>query len=136
MNAQVSIVTRTEAAICHMRIDTLMATQPEITGVLISTVDGFEIASKLSPGLSAAKLAAMTSSLLALSGAMCAETANGTCRDLVIDADAGRVLLMELPHRNQNLVLAVLCTGKVTLGQVLWAVRSCREDLSRRLNVL
>lgn len=136
MSAQVPVTSRTEAAICHMHIDALTSMQPEITGVLISTIDGFEIASKLLSDLSAAKLAAMTSSLLALSGAMCTETGSGTCRDLVIDADTGRVLLMELPCRKQSLVLAVLCTGKVTLGQVLWAVRDCREALSRRLNVL
>ena len=136
MNAETSVVSRTEAAICHTHINALMSLQPEIASVLISTVDGFEIASRLAPGLSAAKLSAMTSSLLALAEAMCAEAAGGACRDLVIDADAGRVLLMELPHRAQNLVLAVLCTNKITLVQVLWAVRDCRENLSRQLNVL
>ena len=136
MNAKIDTVNRVEAAIYHAHIEALVALQPEISGVLVSTVDGFEIASKLAPDLSAAKLSAMTSSLLALAEAMCSETAGGSCRDLVIDAEAGRILLMELPHRDQKLVLAVLCTNKVTLGQVLWAVRDCREQLSRRLNVL
>lgn len=136
MSQEPQIVSRIETAIYHSHIDALMALQPEITGALVSTVDGFEIASRLRPGMSAAKLSAMTSSLLALAEAMCAEAAGGACRDLVIDADAGRVLLMELPRRTQNLVFAILCTNKVTLGQILWAVRACREDLSRRINVL
>lgn len=125
-----------EASIYHTQIDALMIVQPEITGVLVSTVDGFEIASKLPASLSAAKLSAMTSSLLALAEAMCTDTANGPCRDLVIDAECGRILLMELPRRAQKLVLAVLCTSKLSLGQVLWAVRDCREELIRRLNLL
>jgi len=136
MNAQAPVTSRTETAVCQIYIDALTTSQPEITGVLISTIDGFEIASKLLSDLSAAKLAAMTSSLLALSGAMTEEAGSGACRDLVIDGEDGRVLLMDLPYRKQKLVLAVLCTSKVTLGQVLWAVRDCRENLSNRLNVL
>jgi len=136
MNAQAPVTSRTETAVCHLYMDSLMASQPEITGVLISTIDGFEVASKLPPDRSAAKLAAMTSSLLALSGAMSSETGSGACRDLVIDGDDGRVLLVDLPYRKQKLVLAVLSTDKVTLGQVLWAVRDCRKNLSARLNVL
>lgn len=136
MNTDTKIVSRTETSIYHAHIDALMTLQPEISGVLISTVDGFEIASKLAPGSSAAKLSAMTSSLLALAEAMCAETTGGACRDLVIDAEKGRILLMELPHHKQKLVLAVLCANKSTLGQVLWAVRHCREQLSRRLDML
>lgn len=135
MNAEAQ-ASHIEATVYQTHIDALMNLQPEISGVLISTVDGFEIASKLTPGLSAAKLSAMTSSLLALAEAMCAETAGGACRDLVIDADEGRLLLMDLPHRTQNLVLAALCTNKITLGQVLWAVRHCRDQLSRRLKML
>lgn len=136
MTVDTHIVSRIETAIYYTHIDALMTLQPEITGALVSTVDGFEIASRLANGVSAAKLSAMTSSLLALAEAMCTEAASGACRDLVIDAEAGRLLLMELPRRTQNLVLAVQCTNKVTLGQVLWAVRSCREELSRRLEVL
>jgi predicted regulator of Ras-like GTPase activity (Roadblock/LC7/MglB family) len=136
VNAESKLVNRVETTIYQTHIEALMTLQPEISGVLISTVDGFEIASRLAQGKSAAKLSAMTSSLLALAEAMCTETAGGACRDLVIDAEAGRVLLMELPHRTQNLVLAVLCSNKITLGQVLWAVRNCREHLSRRLNML
>ena len=136
MSTETKLVSRTEASIYHAHIDALMTLQPEISGVLISTVDGFEIAATLTPGLSAAKLSAMTSSLLALAEAMCKETASGACRDMVIDAEKSRILLMELPHHKQKLVLAVLCTNKVTLGQVLWAVRTCREQLSRRLDML
>lgn len=136
MNAKSVVISRTETAMCQMHIDALLGAQPEIAGALISTADGFEIASKLNSGLSAAKLAAMTSSLLALSDAMCVAAASGACRDLVIDAATGRILLMELPHGRQKLVLAVLCSNKVTFGHALWAVRRCRDELARRLNVL
>jgi predicted regulator of Ras-like GTPase activity (Roadblock/LC7/MglB family) len=136
VNAEGKLVNRVETTIYQTHIDALMTLQPEISGVLISTVDGFEIASRLAPDKSAAKLSAMTSSLLALAEAMCSETGGGACHDLVIDAESGRVLLMELPHRTQKLVLAVLCSNKITLGQVLWAVRNCREHLARRLNML
>ena len=92
-------------------------------------MDGFEIAASLDSSLSAAKLSAMTSSLLALSEAISRESALGVSRDMVIDAERGRLLLMEIPTNESRLLLTVLCDNAVTLGQVLWAVKAFRDDL-------
>ena len=121
---------RGKASPYSAHIDRLIALQPEVQGVLIATLDGFEIAASLATG-SAAKLAAMTSSLLALATAMSSEGGAGKCRDLVIDGDTGRILLMEIAHPVQPLVLAALCSNRSTLGNVLWAVRSCRDEIMK-----
>jgi uncharacterized protein len=83
--------------------------------------------------VAAARLAAMTSSLVALAGAISREANAGECRDLVIDGGTGRVLMMDVPQVDGKLLLTVLCAPTGTLGQVLWAARHCRRDIGARL---
>jgi uncharacterized protein len=133
MNAAPDISATSASAVCQRHIDRLVEAHAQIDGALVSTVDGFEMASRVNGEVSAARLAAMTSSFLALAEAISEESAVGTCRDLVIDAKSGRVLLMEISRGTQKFVLTVLCDNSETLGQVLWAARSCRELIAREL---
>lgn len=131
MNATVKALSRSEEAVIRHHMDVLMAKEQEISGVLVSTIDGFRVAAMLTGSLSAEKLSAMASSLLAINEAVCRESSMGECRDLVIEASQGRILLMDIPHPTHKLILTVLCHAKVTMGQVLWAARGCRESLGR-----
>ncbi len=134
MSTSVDVLGRTETAICQKLIDALLQTHAEISGALVSSIDGFEVAASLRGKISAARLSAMTSSLLALGEAVGNESGVGTCRDIVIDASAGRVLLMDILHPTRKLLLTVLCNTRVTLGQVLWAARNCRQEIGQRLD--
>ena len=125
--------TRT-AGICQACIDTLVESHADISGALVSTVDGFAVASCVRPPVSADRLAAMTSSLVALAEAISREGHAGECRDVAIDATGGRVLLMDVPQAGHKLLLTVLCDASATLGQVLWAARHCRRDMGDRLS--
>ncbi|QBB72413.1 roadblock/LC7 domain-containing protein [Pseudolysobacter antarcticus] len=133
MTVPADLLGRTETAICQKLIDALLQTHTDISGALVSSIDGFEVAANLPGKISAARLAAMTSSLLALGEAVGNESAVGACRDIVIDASGGRVLLMDIPHPTRKLLLTVLCNTRVTLGQVLWAARNCRQEIGQRL---
>jgi uncharacterized protein len=133
MNAVASAAGPTEASICQKYLDELVHTHTQINGAIVSTVDGFEVAARVAGSLSAAKLSAMTSSLLALAEAISAESDAGECRDMVIDASAGRILLMDIPNADRRLLLTVLCDSGTTLGQALWAARECREEIARNL---
>ncbi|MBB3229137.1 hypothetical protein FHW69_003789 [Luteibacter sp. Sphag1AF] len=131
MSGKEERVSRSEEAIILHHLDSLMVKEQEISGVLVSTGDGFRVASRLTGSLSAEKLSAMASSLIAINEAVCKESSLGACRDLVIEASQGRILLMDIPHPAQKLILTVLCRAKVTMGQVLWAARGCRESLGK-----
>lgn len=122
-----------ERAVCEASLDGLVSGNPEVGGALVSTVDGFEVAARMSEAISPQKLAAMTSSLLALAEAIANESAAGSCRDLVIDASEGRVLLMDIPGAQRKLLLTVLCDARATLGSVLWAARNTRESIGKAL---
>lgn len=125
---------RTESAVCQKMLDALAESFPEIVGAVVSTSDGFEIAARLSPGLSAATLSAMTSSQLALSEAMSAETGVGRCINVVIEADRGKLVMVDIPNRGRKRLLTVLCTESVSLGALLWPVRRCAAQIGERLD--
>ncbi len=133
MNANVNSFGRTEAAICQKQIDALVEQHAEIGGALVSTGDGFDVAARIKEPLSAAKLSAMASSMMALAEAVSAESAIGECNDMIIDASGGRVFFMGIPNTNRSLLLTVLCDNEMSMGQVLWAARNCRAEIASRL---
>ena len=125
--------TQTSADLCQACIAALIGSQAGITGALVSTVDGFAVAAQVRPPVSGDRLAAMTSSLVALVDAVSQDGGIGEGRDIVVDATAGRLLLLDVPQAGSKLILTVLCDPSATPGQVLWAARRCREHLSARL---
>ena len=133
MNAIAEVNHAAETAVCQRHVDDLVMTHAEIRGAVIATTDGFEIAARVDANVSVAKLAAMISSLSALSEAVSRECDIGSCRDLVIDAENGRLLLMDASTAVRQRVLAVLSYNTQMLGQVLWAVRGCRDAVLREL---
>lgn len=134
MNAISELPGRTERALCQKHLDALLDAYPEISGALVSSIDGFEIASRLRPSLSPATLSAMTSSQLALGEAICGEAAIGACLNVVIEADQGRVLMLDIPNRSRKLLLTVLCGDNAPLGSVLWPVRRCAQEIGKRID--
>jgi uncharacterized protein len=132
-SAVVETQNRVRAVVCQARVDALVDEHSEISGALVSTADGFEVAARLRPEVSSPKVAAMTSSLVALAEAISGEGGLGECRDLVVDSAMGRILMMDVPSTGGRLLLTVFCDTRATLGQVLWAVRACRQSLGREL---
>lgn len=118
-----------EQALCQPHLDALVEGNKEIFGALVSTVDGFEVAAHVRQSTSVKKLAAMTSSLLALAEAMSHEGEVGNCVDLVIEASEGMVLMMDVPNEQRKLLLTVLCKKSATLGSVLWAAKNTRNAI-------
>jgi uncharacterized protein len=119
---------------CQKYLDALREEHAGIAGALLSTVDGFEVAASVGAQVSAKKLAAMTSSLLALAQAVSQECSVGQCRDLVIEASTGLVLLMDVPSAQHKSVLTVLCSEAAMLGRFRWAARSARESIASALD--
>lgn len=119
-----------ERAVFHKCLEELLAAEPGVMGAMICTSDGFEIAGTLPEGLSPATLSAMASSQLALSDAMCREANLGHCRDMVVDASGGKVLVMEVPRCDRRLLLAAIGDARHTLGQVLYACKAAAEAIA------
>ena len=95
-----------------------------IYGVLLSSTDGHELAVYSSVEFSASKMAAMTSSCLALSEKMAQESLQNHCEVVIIQNENGYITLKRL---GKKLVLSAMAKRSINLGMLLSAVRSTAD---------
>ena len=111
-------------------LDGLLDSVPSILGIFLATDDGFEITQALSSKhFEPAKLAAMSSSMVALSHALVGEIDLGEAENMLIEARLGKVLLLSVPA-NPALSLTVIARPSATLGQVLVHSKFCVSRLT------
>jgi predicted regulator of Ras-like GTPase activity (Roadblock/LC7/MglB family) len=106
---------------------------PGIQLAVLSTADGFEIASFLAPGAEAVatRVAAMTSSLTAIGDAITRETGLHGSRNLIIESDNGIVLMVSLRDAKPKMALAIVANKQAILGHLLWATRNTGAAIER-----
>jgi uncharacterized protein len=106
------------------------------TGVLLTvltTSDGFEIAAHPADSATAARIAAMSSSIQALSEALAREAGLSANRSLILETDTGTVVVVGLAQTVPKMSLAVVATGSELLGKLLWATRNVCKALESSL---
>jgi predicted regulator of Ras-like GTPase activity (Roadblock/LC7/MglB family) len=106
------------------------------TGVLLTvltTSDGFEVAAHPSDSATAARIAAMSSSIQALSEALTREAGLSANRSLILETDTGTVVVVGLAETSPKMSLAVVATGTELLGKLLWATRNLCKVLESSL---
>jgi uncharacterized protein len=109
----------------QLKLELLLDAVPAITGAFLATDDGFEITQVVSgKDMEPARLAAMCSSMVALSHALVEESALGESENLLIEAQRGKILLLTVPT-SPKLSLTVIATPNATLGQVLVQSKMC-----------
>jgi len=116
-------------SLCQTGLQWFVSQTSGVTAALVATADGFEIASVLHQSLSAEKMAAMTSSILALGEAVLAEAELSDCQNVVIESRNGMVVMLAIGDPRNELLLSVIADRNAMLGQVLWAARRCCEQI-------
>lgn len=101
-------------------IENLMAEVRGIKGVVISTEDGFELASYVENTAQVSRLAAMASSLAALSALAGEESQLGACDNMVMQAAEGFLVIVQVHRPDLTLILSVVAGRETVMGQVLY----------------
>ena len=108
-----------------------------VTGVefiMLCTSDGFEIALVNKKNISnSGKIAAVSSSILALVTAFVSEINLVGCQTITLDAENGKALLTAIPHPKHSLVLVAMTNKDILLGQMLYELKSTSELLMRNI---
>jgi predicted regulator of Ras-like GTPase activity (Roadblock/LC7/MglB family) len=126
---------RIHALMCQRQLDLLMTDAADVRGALIATTDGFELArAPAHATFAASKLAAMASSIFALGEATAREVQLSQCRNVLVDAVDGRLLLLSVPTRDFGLVLCVFGSEHASLGYLLAIARKHVEALVRQFD--
>jgi uncharacterized protein len=121
-------------AMCQESLRQLVAETTGVESACLVTGDGFEVSSTLAKGISAQRIAAMTSSMHALGQAVTSELKMKDCRSVIVDGEMGTVILVKLPSSQAEMMLTVTCGKTGTVGGVLFAARQHARFISDRLS--
>ncbi|RRD56958.1 hypothetical protein EII20_08965 [Comamonadaceae bacterium OH2545_COT-014] len=90
-----------------------------VTAVVVATVDGFDVASAMRAG-DAARVAAMASSISAISAVVSQEASLGRNKSVTIDTDSGFAVVYSVHRNDAELVINVIANGNAILAQVAY----------------
>ncbi len=103
-----------------------------VQAVLLATTDGLEVANAaVRKDFDQAKVAAVSSSILAMVQAFVGEIRLKGCQSLILDAENGKAFINAVPCTNHPMVMVVLANNNVLMGQLLHAMRECNSRLQR-----
>lgn len=107
--------------------------QPGVRASVLATIDGFEIASHCpDANFRSQNLAAMASSLTAISRAITKEVAFDGCDRLLLESVSGRILFQPVSSLGVPCTVCVAVASSTILGRVLWSL----DEFVRTLKAL
>jgi uncharacterized protein len=130
-------VNATDPALVTKQLDSILSTlllsTDDISGAIVSTVDGNAKAQKLADNMDENRFAAMSSALLALSDNLAAESSKGATENVLIEGNHGKILIM---HAGPQLLLTVFTRQGANLGMSLAHARVATQQLSAVMEAL
>ena len=98
--------------------------------VMLCSTDGFELAHVYKKdGYNTTKLAAVSSSILAMVAAFMNEIHLEGCQSITLDADNGKAILTSIPSSNHPMIIVTLTEKDVLLGQLLYTLKNASSRI-------
>jgi predicted regulator of Ras-like GTPase activity (Roadblock/LC7/MglB family) len=120
-------------AACTEELARFIAQSPGIRLAQLTTVDGFEIAAQPEDMPAPAKLAAMCSSLQAVSEALVLHSGLRGGRNVMVECDDGYVLVLPIVEVKPALCLLVIANRTAILGHLLWSAKNTISAVARAM---
>lgn len=117
-----------EIAFCESALQKLAETKGVIS-CIIASPDGFAVAKAGQDTSQINRLAAMSSSATAVANALVNELQFDALNAQIIDAKAGKIIVMSLPTKKQELALLCTCTPDALIGQVLYGAKNAAKEV-------
>ena len=111
----------------------------EVHGVrsaVVSTSDGFELAVATRAAVSGERVAALSSSMLALAQASLRELSLSGSGTVLVECAGGRLLIAEAASGPCPTVLCVVAGSDTISGKLLWAARRCVQSVEQASETL
>lgn len=100
-----------------------------VNAVVVASVDGFDVASAMRSG-DAARVAAMASSIAAISTVVSQEASLGRNKSVTIDTESGFAVVYSVHRADAALVINVIADGSAILGQVNYRAAQFAKTLT------
>lgn len=113
----------------HGALDRLLEDVPGVRSAVVATGDGFELAVASRSAIAGERLAALSSSMLALAQASLCELQIDGSGSVLVECGGGKLLIAEAASQPWPTVLCLVAEGETMAGKLLWAARRCVEAL-------
>lgn len=113
------------------RLNQLLDEQSSIYGCLLCTIDGHPEVTVTQKELHESKLAAITSSVIALGESLAHEARQTECHFVIVQNRDGFIVTQRLGERHALSIFAT--SANVSMGMLLSALRSVSEELEPKL---
>lgn len=98
--------------------------------IMICSSDGFELDSvSRRNNFNSSKLAAVSSSILAMVSAFLKEIQLTGCTSMTLDAENGKAILTAVPSEKHPMVIVTLAAKDVLLGQLLYSLKQAKTAI-------
>lgn len=115
----------------HKLMKELISDVSGVEYMMLCSTDGFELKSIEKKNIeNSGKLAAVSSSILAMVQAFTNEINLVGCQTITLDAENGKALLTAISHPLHPMILVVLTSKNVLLGQLLYSLKRVSNELS------
>ncbi len=105
-------------------VQNMLVNVPGMHSVLLASTDGFELASAYKGnGLAGGKVAAVSSSILALVEAFVGEIGLNGCHSMSLEAENGKAFIASIAAPHHPMVLVIITNYNVLIGQVFHTIR-------------
>lgn len=104
----------------QIAVDSVMQEVRGARACVVSTEDGFEVASRIENTAEIARLSALASSMAALGAIVGEESRLGACTKVVIEAREGHVVMVQAQRADVTLVLSVVAGREAIMGQIIY----------------
>ncbi|OTG68864.1 hypothetical protein B9T25_05120 [Acinetobacter sp. ANC 4470] len=116
--------------IAHQQIKDILTNVTGVEYVMVCSSDGFELTSAYKKNVeNTGKLAAVSSSILAMVQAFLSEINLYGCQSITLDAKNGKAFLSAVPNKNYPMLIVALTSQEVLLGQLLFSLKRCSEKI-------
>jgi uncharacterized protein len=115
----------------NYKLDSLISAVTGVTAVLVSTGDGYHVASKVQNSTQVSRLSAMASSISALSAVAGEENKMGAHESITIEAADGYMILVEIAHPTTPMTLSLVANKNTVLGQALYFSKQTANEIAR-----
>lgn len=109
-----------DAAVARREAQSLLDEVDGVMSVVVASIDGFDVASASRDNTDANRVAAMASSISAISAVVSQEVSLGRNKSVTIDTEDGFVLVYNVYRADGELVVNIIAKSNALLGQVAY----------------
>lgn len=111
-------------------VDAIMSEVKGARAVVVATEDGFEVAARVQNFAQTARLSAMASSFASLGALVGEESQLGECNKVIIDAEEGYILIMQIHNPKLALTMCVIASNESVMGQMFYFSKQIAQHLA------